>query len=232
MQTEQKRTCAQCSADNPQDAGFCWQCYAPFAPAAPGRGAPTLPPVPGAAGPLGPPPTPSRGKGRTIGKVVVGVVAGMIALTVARNMLAPHYHVPDTLAGAPRLHNADAQSFEQDMASEGDKYDISFEAAVYGQADTPDVFFVLANGHAEESADELFNDFLGGVESAGITVDRNEAITGQHGDAEYRCVPLSARIQATACIWREDRSVGMTLDASPDGDDTAALFAAYDATHA
>jgi hypothetical protein len=45
-------------------------------------------------------------------------------------------------------------------------------------------------------------------------------------------VPLSARIQAMACIWREDRSVGMTLDGSPDGDDTAALFAAYDATHA
>jgi hypothetical protein len=194
---------------------------------------PALPPVPGVTGSVGAPTQAhARGKGGTIAKVVVGVVAAMIALTVVRGLLEPHYHVPDNLAGAPRLHNVDAQSFERDMASEGDKYDISFEAAVYGQADTADVFFVLANGHAEESADELFNDFLGGVESAGITVDRNQAITGQHGEAEYRCVPLSARIQATACIWREDRSVGMTLDASPDGDNTATLFAAYDATHA
>ena len=40
------------------------------------------------------------------------------------------------------------------------------------------------------------------------------------------------RIEASACVWREDRSVGMTLDASPDGDLTSALFAAYDETHA
>jgi hypothetical protein len=124
----------------------------------------------------------------------------MIALTVARNMLAPHYHVPDTLAGAPRLHTADARSFEQDMASEGDKYDISFEAAVYGQADAPDVFFVLANGHAEESADELFTDFLGGVESAGsrsIATGRSPDSIGTQSTGACRCRRGSRRWPAS-----------------------------------
>jgi hypothetical protein len=79
----------------------------------------------------------------------------------------------------------------------------------------------------------LFAEFLSGAESAGITVDRGSTVTGTHADAEYRCVPMSTEgIEASACVWREDRSVGMTLDASPDGDPTSALFAAYDETHA
>ena len=45
-------------------------------------------------------------------------------------------------------------------------------------------------------------------------------------------MPVEARIQAVACIWREDHSVGMTLDGSPDADLTSTLFAAYDETHA
>jgi ribosomal protein L40E len=235
MQTEQKRTCAKCGADNPQDAGFCWQCYTPFAPAAPGgRQVPTMPAMPTTAGPVLSAPVQSSapGGGRRIARIAVGVVIAIVVAGVVRNMLTPSYHVPETLGGAPRLHTADAQKFEQEMIAEGQKYDVDFEAAVYGQADTPDVFLVLANGHAEESADELFNDFLSGVESAGVTIDRSQAITGQHGDAEYRCVPLSAQIDAAACVWREDRSVGLTLDGSPDGDDTAALFTAYDAVHA
>ena len=85
----------------------------------------------------------------------------------------------------------------------------------------------------EENADELFAEFLSGAESAGITVDRGSTVTGTHADTEYRCVPMSAQgIEASACVWREDRSVGMTLDASPDGELTSALFAAYDETHA
>lgn len=236
MQTEQKRTCASCGADNKPQAGFCWQCYAPFAPAAPKPGAPSMPPTPGVARGFtpaqAPAPAPTRSRAGMIVRIAVGVVIAIIVSMVVRNMLTPSYHVPDTLAGEPRLHTDTAQQFEQAMADQGDKYNIDFESAVYGQGDQPDVFLVLANGHAEESADQLFNDFLSGVESAGITVDRSRTVTGEHGDAQYRCVPVEARIQAVACVWREDRSVGMTLDGSPDTDLTSTLFAAYDATHA
>jgi hypothetical protein len=236
VQTEQKRTCAACGADNTPQAGFCWQCYSPFAPAAPRLGSPSMPPTPGAARPFAPADAPapapaSRGRAGLIVRIAAGVVVAIVVSTLVRNMLTPTYHVPETLAGEPRLHTADTQQFEQAMAEQGDKYDIEFEAAVYGQGEQPDVFLVLANGHAEESADELFNDFLSGVESAGVTVDRSRTVTGEHGDAEYRCVPVEARIQAVACVWREDRSVGMTLDGSPDTDLTSTLFAAYDATH-
>jgi hypothetical protein len=159
-----------------------------------------------------------------------------VALVVGafvRHLLTPTYHVPDSLAGEVRLHDAISAKFEQTMSQTGQEHDIPLEAAVYGTAARPDVFFVLANGRAEENADELFAEFLSGAESAGITVDRGSTVTGTHADAEYRCVPMSAQgIEASACVWREDRSVGMTLDASPDGELTSALFAAYDETHA
>jgi hypothetical protein len=92
---------------------------------------------------------------------------------------------------------------------------------------------VLANGHAEENADELFSEFLSGAASAGINVDQSATVTGAHDGADYRCVPMSAQgIEAAACVWREDHSVGMTLDTSPGGDITSGVIAAYDATHA
>lgn len=241
VQTEQQSTCAGCGADNKPQAPFCWQCYAPFAPAAPlpARSAsPSMPPVPGVARPFGlaptsaPVPVPTRSRAGMFVLIGVGIVTVIIISTVVRNMLTPTYHVPESLAGQPRLHTQEAQQFEQSMAEQGDKYDIAFESAVYGQGDQPDVFVVLANGRAEESADELFDDFLGGVESTGVTVERSATVTGEHDGAQYRCVPLEARIQAVACIWREDHSVGMTLDGSPDEDLMSTLFAAYDATHA
>jgi hypothetical protein len=162
----------------------------------------------------------------------MGVVAAIVVSALVRNALAPQYHVPETLSGQPRIHNPMAQRFEQEMSEEGDKYDVEFESALYGTADTPDTFLVVASGHAEESSDELFEGFLSGIESAGVTVDRAAQVSGEHGDAAYSCVPVSATISAVACIWREDRSVGMTLDTSPEGNLTATLFAAYDATHA
>jgi ribosomal protein L40E len=237
VQTEQKRICAGCGAENTPTAGFCWQCYQPFAPAAPRQGgqrqtAPGMPPLPNVTATV-PAAASSRGRFSLVARIALGIVVAIVVSTVVRNMLAPHYHVPDTLSGQSRLHTEMAQQFEQDMADQGAKYDIDFDSAVYGTGDQPDVFLVLASGRAEQSADELFNDFLTGIESAGVTIDRGKAVTGQHADADYRCVPISARITAAACIWREDRSVGMTLDATPEsGDLTSTVFAAYDATHA
>jgi hypothetical protein len=232
MQTDQDRRCASCGADNKQGTSFCWRCYTPFAPAAPTRSAQLMPAPPGQDASIKAPARTTPTRNRTV-RIVVGVVAALVVGAFVRHMLTPTYHVPDTLAGEARVHDAISAKFEQTMFQTGQEHDVPLEAAVYGTDDQPDVFFVLANGRAEENADELFSEFLSGAESAGITVDRGSTVTGTHADAEYRCVPMSAQgIEASACVWREDRSVGMTLDASPDGDLTSALFAAYDETHA
>jgi len=231
MQTEQERHCAACGADNKAGAGFCWRCYAPFTPAVT-RSVAVMPAAPAAGAPIATPSKATRPKGR-MGKIVVGVVAALIAGGVIQHMLNPTYHIPDSIAGEPRLHDAVSVRFEQTMAQTGQKNDTPLESAVYGTESSPDLFFVLANGRAAEDADQLFSDFLSGAESAGITVDQSATVTGTHGDADYRCVPMSTQgIEAAACVWREDRSVGMTLDVSPNGDITSAVIAAYDATHA
>jgi hypothetical protein len=232
MQTDQDRRCASCGADNTQGASFCWRCYTPFAPAAPTRSAPLMPAAPAQGAPIARPSQTAPTRTRTV-RIVVAVVVALVLGAFVRHMLTPTYHVPDTIAGEVRLHDAVSAKFEQSMSQTGQEHDIALEAAVYGTEDHPDVFFVLANGRAEENADELFSEFLRGAESAGITVDRGSTVTGTHADAEYRCVPMSAQgIEASACVWREDGSVGMTLDASPDGDLTSVLLAAYDETHA
>ena len=148
-------------------------------------------------------------------------------------MFTPHYHVPETIAGQPRIHSAATDRFERDMIAEGDKSGLTIEAAAYGADVDPDVLLVLVDGTAAENTDELFTSFLDGIASSGVSVDQNATSTGSYRDAEWRCLPLSVgRAAAVACMWREDASVGITLDLSPVTDPSDALVAAYDATHA
>jgi hypothetical protein len=236
MQTAQERRCASCGADNKEGAGFCWRCYTPFAPAAPtavaARTARVMPAPPSSGAAIAAPTATSRSKGRA-GLIVLGLVVALVVGAGVQRMLNPTYHVPESIAGEPRLHDAISAKFEQTMAQTAQRYDVPIESAVYGAEDAPDLFVVLANGHAAEDADELFSGFVSGAASAGINVDQSGTVTGTHGGADYRCVPMSAQgVDAAACVWRENHSVGMTLDASADGDITAGVFAAYDATHA
>jgi len=238
MQVDERRACPSCSADNPHDAEFCWQCYARFVPVPPAPPAgqplgwgPSGTPAP--SGATGTPASASSSRRGSIIKVVVGVVVVLVVGTVVRNLLAPHYHVPEAVGGQPRIHDATTAKFEQDMIAEGDTSGLKIEAAVYGASGNPDVLFVLVNGQAAENTDELFTSFLDGIAASGVTVDRNAATTGSYHAAEWRCLPLAAgRVEAVACMWREDASVGMTLDLSPVTDPSEALVAAYDATHA
>jgi hypothetical protein len=246
MQTEQERRCSSCGADNKVGASFCWRCYAPFGPATSAFAAaasatrtqagstsrtPVMPAAPQPGAPIAAP-TPKRSRLRAA-QIVLGLVVALVVGGIVQHMLNPTYHVPESIAGEPRLNNAVSAKFEQTMTQTGQQSDITLESAVYGTDTSPDLFFVLANGHAEENADELFSEFLSGAESAGIKVDETATVTGTHDGADYRCVPMSAQgIEAAACVWREDHSVGMTLDTSPVGDITSGLITAYDATHA
>jgi hypothetical protein len=236
MQVEERRACPSCGADNPAEAGFCWQCYASFAPAQPPKPLPTT----AGWGPTGTPAPPAPvssaaragGAGRFV-KMAVGVVVGLVVAATVRNMLTPDYHVPETIGTMPRIQSAATDDFEQQMRAEGSKEQIDLEAAAYGRGVEPEIFFVLANGSAVENTDELFREFLDGMESAGATIDRADAVTGSHEGAEFRCIPVHARtLTAAACIWREDASVGLTMDLDAGTDITETITAAYDASHA
>jgi hypothetical protein len=147
--------------------------------------------------------------------------------------MRPDYHVPAALPGMQRIQNAQTEDFQRRMQAEGSRNDIALETAVYGPATAPQVYLVLANGTAAEDTDTLFRKFLGGAESSGAVVDRAAQVTGSHADAEWRCVPVRAPgVTAAVCMWREDASVGMTLDLDPGEDLSGALLAAYDASHA
>ena len=236
MQVDERRACPSCSADNAQDAEFCWQCYARFVPVppAPGAGQPLgWGPTGTSAPPLGVPAAQPSPRGGRVARIVVGTVIALVVGAFVRNMLAPDYHVPEAVGGRPRIHDASTDKFERDMIAEGDTEGLEIEAAAYGTGGQPDVLFILVKEQAAENTDQLFDSFLDGIASSGVSVDRNAASTGSHGDAEWRCLPLAAgRLQAVACMWREDATVGMTLDLSPAGDPSEAMVSAYDATHA
>ena len=182
MQVDERRACPSCSADNPQNAEFCWQCYARFVP---------VPPAPGAGQPhrLGSNrdarPEHAGGSARgavlapggRVAKIVVGVVVALVVGGFVRNLLAPDYHVPEVHRRTAADPRRDHRQFERDMIAEGDTEGLEIEAAAYGAGGQPDVLFILVRGKAAENTDELFSSFLDGIASSGVTVDRQR---GEH----------------------------------------------------
>jgi hypothetical protein len=162
------------------------------------------------------------------------VIVALVTAALVRGWLGgSEVHLPDAIGSRTRIQDTTAQSFEDQMADLGDQEDVEMQGAVYGKGGSPDLFLVLVPGTAAEGTDELFGYFVDGIGSAGVTVHEDRTTTGTHGDAEYRCIPLSAQgVSAAACMWREDGSVGMTLDLTADGDGSTSMAQAYDAAHA
>jgi hypothetical protein len=229
MQVENKRACPSCGEQNTLEASFCWKCFAQFQ--ATGTGARvSVPPAP--MGAPAAPPAP-RTRSRRPVAIAAGVIASLIAVAAVRSFLAPSYHVPGSLPGMQRIHDSQSDDFEHRMQQEGAKNDMDLESAVYGVSSEPRVYFVLANGQADEDTDALFREFLSGVEQSGATVERDAQVNGSYEGAEWRCVPVhAASLTAAVCMWREDASVGMTLDLDPGSEVSATLLDAYDVSHA
>jgi hypothetical protein len=60
---------------------------------------------------------------------------------------------------------------------------------------------------------------------AGASVDTNAGQSGPLGDAEFRCVPVSAQgMNAGACMWRSDSDVGIVLQLNGGVADTKQLL--------
>ena len=217
MQVDEKRACPSCGAENGPDAGFCWKCYARFVPP---------PPPPGQAAAWGrmprPEPTfvpspileqPSKSRGSSLARIVVGVVVAAAAAFAVHSFLGTSVHLPDSVAGRPRMNTADIKTFEKDMQDLGSRNDLKVDAGGYGNGAKPDFLVLLVHGKSIESTDELFDEFVGGLKQSGATVDETGGLAEAHDGADYRCVPLAGNgVTAAACIWRESGSVGIVLD--------------------
>jgi hypothetical protein len=233
MQVQDRQACPACGADNALDASFCWKCFQSFAPAQPAGARPGMALVGAAVPPAPPAASTSRAGGpKRIVAVVVGIVVALAVSGAVRSWLRPDYHVPEAIGAMPRVHTSGTDEFERRMTASGAQNNVDVEAAAYGSGVDPQIFLVLANGRSVEDTDQLFREFLSGAESSGATVDRAHQTTGVYRDAEWRCVPVRASaVTASACMWHEDVSVGITLDLAPNGDASGALFGAYDASH-
>jgi hypothetical protein len=215
MQVEQKRVCTACGSESAPDASFCWRCLAPFAQVPPtpvigiGRGT-ALPPAPVTA-----PGQPSAPGGASkITRVVVSLVAALGGYFGVQYLLGSHPSLPEQLAGAQRLSDAESKEFERYTAEEGERYGIDAEGGVYGSALGPQFFVILVDAAAIETTDELFGALITGFAQAGAEVDEQGATSGQRGKSEYRCISAEAGGgTAVACMWRDDGNVGIVLEA-------------------
>lgn len=215
MQTEAKRACPSCGAENPVGGEFCWQCYARFQPPAPaaGPGRPDLSPAFGVS--TAPAvPAPQRRRPSSVVRLGVGLVAAAVGyLGVQAVFGSSHASLPDSVAGLPRITSPAVTQLTDQVQAQGDDWNLDVQVGGYGTGLSPDIVVILVDGSASETTDQLFESFTGGVAQAGARVDQTRQISGERDGTEYRCVPVeSSGLRGAACMWRDDDNVGIVLD--------------------
>jgi hypothetical protein len=226
MQTENKRACAACGAANRTDIDTCWQCFAPLGTAMPP--APGMPP-PGAPAPFGTqahaPAAAKSGGASTTVRIVVGLLAAFLGYIGVQQLFGGSgVEIPDTVAGATRLHDGMAAQFEEQMAAEVSTYGVDAEAGAFGNAGVPEFLLVVVNGSTPETTDEMFDAFVDGMSQGGASVGTARR-TGELDGASYRCVGAEAGGAGVGvCMWRADDHVGIVLDLAGDTGSTETLL--------
>jgi hypothetical protein len=163
-------------------------------------------------------------------RIAIGAVLSLIAVFGVRSLFDHGPSLPDTLVGSPRMTTQDAKDFEKQMLEEGKRSDLDVAAGAYGSGATPTFLVLLIQGKTSEATDDIFTGFVGGIASSGATVETSATVSGQHEGVDYRCVPVAApQVDAGACMWRDDDTVGIVfgldggIDATKD-----LLFQTYD----
>jgi hypothetical protein len=239
MQTEERAVCPSCGGDNPKAAAFCWRCYANMTqtPAGPGnigeRGTARSfghPAMPTPIQPSMPAPPMSRNGPSTIARLVVFAAASLIAVFGVRSVLDRGPSLPDVVAGTPRITTQEMKDLEEEMIDGTKDSGLDVAAGAYGTGALPTFIVLLVEARTSEATDDIFNEFVGGVTSGGATVEASSTESGEREGVEYRCVPVVApQIQAAACMWRDDGSVGIVLQLDAGIAETKELlFRAYD----
>jgi hypothetical protein len=237
MQMEERSTCPSCGGDNPKEAAFCWRCYASIStpPAGTGGGLERVAtPSFGRLGTQSPPSMPappiSINGPSTLARIVVGAAVALVAVFGVRSLLDHGPSLPDMLAGTPRITTQEVKDFEKQLVENAKRSDLDAAAGAYGTGTTPTFVVLLFEARTIEATDDIFNKFVGGMASGGATVEASATESGQREGLDYRCVPVAApQIEAAACMWRDDDSVGIVfrLDASID-ETKDLLFRTYD----
>lgn len=231
MQVEERKACPSCGTENPGPVDFCWKCYTAFVAPAPAR--PGMPMRPGVRMPLPPsmpPPSGFPGAAKPTGpslvaRIAVGLIAAFLGMYGVRLLFDRGPSLPDELAGQPRLSTQAIRDFEEQMAEQGKEYDLKVAAAAYGTGATPAFLVMLVEGRAIETTDELFDSLVQGMAQGGVTVNESATDSGERNGTEYRCVPFTgAAVDAAACMWRDDGTVGIVLDLSAGIDETRELL--------
>jgi hypothetical protein len=239
MQTEERSICPSCGGDNPKAAAFCWRCYANMSPAPAGPGVVVNGAAPSSARlgvqrmpspPSMPVPPMSSAGPSTIARLVVGAAVSLIAVFGVRSVLDRGPSLPDVLAGTPRITTQEVKDFEKEMVEDAKRSDLDVAAGAYGSGGVPTFVVMLVEARTIEATDDIFNQFVGGMASGGASVEESATESGEHEGIEYRCVPVSApQIEAAACMWRDDDSVGIVFRLSAGIDETKELlFRAHD----
>jgi hypothetical protein len=70
----------------------------------------------------------------------------------------------------------------------------------------------LVEARTIEATDDIFSQFVDGLSSGGATVEASATESGERDDVAYRCVPVVApQIEAAACMWRDEDTVGIVF---------------------
>jgi hypothetical protein len=146
-------------------------------------------------------------------RAAVSVIAALGGYFGVQYLLGSHASLPDELAGAQRMTDAESKEFESYLAAEGDRYGVDAEGGVYGSAVGPQFFVILVDAAAIETTDQLFDALVTGFAQAGADVDEQGKTSGQREESDYRCVSAEAGgSTAVACMWRNDGNVGIVLE--------------------
>jgi hypothetical protein len=158
-------------------------------------------------------------------RVIVGVMAAAVAYIGVQHFLSRSVEIPESIAGTPRMHDALSKTFEEQMGTEAEKFDVQLEAATFGRSGQAEFLVVVVNEAALETTDQLFQSFARGFAEGGATVGADKS-EGELKDASYRCVSATGPgVQVGTCMWRADRHVGIVLDLDSDLKSAEALTA-------
>jgi hypothetical protein len=158
-------------------------------------------------------------------RIVVGLFAAVLGYIGVQQLLGGGgVEIPDTVAGAARMHDGMAAQFEEQMAAEVSTYGVDAEAGAFGNAGVPEFLLVVVNGSTPETTDEMFDAFVSGMSQSGASVDTARR-TGELDGASYRCVGAQAGGTGIGvCMWRADDHVGIVLDLAGDTGSTETLL--------
>ena len=170
------------------------------------------------------------------------VIAAAVLVGIAAIALHRGDGFPESIAGLPRIHSAQAREAEEVVASIR-VGGVSYKVAWYGDGDIPTLvverFEGIPDTYTNGSSDQFFDEMIRGFQAASYTtVDTDGKVTQTIDSIQYTCASIGPESASRAtptgalCLW-SGADVGMVLTTRTT-DPTAALGdvrAAFESVH-